>query len=146
MSDGTNDHGHGPAADPQVLRPEGWAPARGYTDGVVVSGRHVVLSGQVGWNPATAAIEIADMAGQVRQALSNVVALLAEAGAEPRHLVRLTWYVTDRDGYLAERRAIGLAYREVIGMHYPPMSVVFVAGLVEAGALVEIEATAVVPG
>ncbi|MHB1224236.1 MAG: RidA family protein [Gemmatimonadaceae bacterium] len=146
MSDVTGGQGHGPAADPQVLRPEGWAPPRGYTDGVVVSGRQVVLSGQVGWNPATAAIEIVDLAGQVRQALSNVVTLLAEAGAEARHLVRLTWYVTDRDEYLAERRAIGLAYREVIGMHYPPMSVVFVGGLVEDGARVEIEATAVVPG
>ncbi len=138
--------GNGRADDPQVLRPEGWAPPRGYTDGVVVSGRHVVLSGQVGWDPATARIQIADLPGQVRQALTNVVVLLAEAGAEPRHLVRLTWYVTDRDEYLTERRAIGLAYREVIGMHYPPMSVVFVAGLVDDGARVEIEATAVVPG
>lgn len=136
---------HEIAADPQVLRPDGWAPARGYSDGVVVQGRQVVLAGQIGWNPATGVIEVADLASQVRQALRNVVTLLAVAGAEPRHLVRLTWYVTDRDEYLAERRAIGLAYREVVGMHYPPMSVVVVAGLIETGARVEIEATAVVP-
>lgn len=146
MSDVTSGQEDGPAADPLVLRPDGWAPPRGYTYGVVVSGRHVVLSGQVGWNPATSVVEIDDLAGQVRQALRNVVTLLAQAGAEPRHLVRLTWYVTDRAEYLAQRRAIGLAYREVIGMHYPTMSVVFVAGLVDDGARVEIEATAVVPG
>lgn len=145
MSDQGHGTDHGIAADPLVLRPDGWAPPRGYSDGVVVHGRQVVLAGQVGWNPATGAIEVADLAGQVRQALRNVVTLLAVAGAEPRHLVRLTWYVTDRAEYLAERRAIGLAYREVVGMHYPPMSVVVVAGLIEDGARVEIEATAVMP-
>jgi enamine deaminase RidA (YjgF/YER057c/UK114 family) len=133
------------SSDAQPLRPNGWAPPRGYTDGIVASGRVVVLAGQVGWNPQTAAFETDDFAAQVRQALTNVVTLLGEAGAEPRHLVRLTWYVTDRAEYVAARRAIGAAYREVVGMHYPAMSVVVVAGLVEERAKVEIEATAVVP-
>lgn len=136
----------GALGDPRVLRPEGWAQPRGYTDGVVASGRLVTLAGQVGWNPTTATIETTSLTGQLRQALRNIVTLLADAGAEPRHIVRLTWYITDREEYLAERRAIGIVYREVIGMHYPPMSVVIVAGLVETGARVEIEATAVVPG
>lgn len=136
----------GALADSRVLRPEGWAQPRGYTDGVVASGRLVTLAGQVGWNPTTATIETTSLTGQLRQALRNIVTLLADAGAEPRHIVRLTWYITDREEYLAERRAIGIVYREVIGMHYPPMSVVIVAGLVETGARVEIEATAVVPG
>jgi enamine deaminase RidA (YjgF/YER057c/UK114 family) len=133
------------SSDAQPLRPNGWAPPRGYTDGIVASGRVVVLAGQVGWNPQTAAFETDDFAALVRQALTNVVTLLGEAGAEPRHLVRLTWYVTDRAEYVAARRAIGAAYREVVGMHYPAMSVVVVAGLVEERAKVEIEATAVVP-
>jgi enamine deaminase RidA (YjgF/YER057c/UK114 family) len=128
-----------------VLHPDDWAPPRGYTDGVVASGRLVVLAGQIGWNPATAAFETDDFAAQARQALANVVRLLAEGGAEPRHLVRLTWFVTDRAEYLASRRALGAAYREVVGAHYPPMSVVIVAGLVEERAKVEIEATAVLP-
>ncbi|HEX6630466.1 MAG TPA: RidA family protein [Gemmatimonadaceae bacterium] len=130
--------------DARALHPPGWAPPRGYGNGVVAEGRHVVLAGQVGWNPATCAFEHHDMGGQVEQALRNVAALLAEAGAEPRHLVRLTWYVADRAAYLAARREIGRAYREIFGLHYPPMTVVVVAGLVEEEALVEIEATAVV--
>lgn len=132
--------------DPRrVLRPAGWGPPRGYADGVVADGRVVALAGQIGWNPATAAFETDDFAGQTRQALANVAALLAEAGAGPRHLVRLTWYVTSRAAYVAARPAIGAAYRELLGAHYPPMSVVVVAGLLEERALVEIEATAVVP-
>jgi enamine deaminase RidA (YjgF/YER057c/UK114 family) len=130
---------------PRVLRPSGWAPPRGYADGMVASGRYLVLAGQVGWNPATAAFETDDFAGQVKQALRNIVTLLAEAGAAPRHLVRLTWFVTDRAAYVEARQEIGRAYRELIGTHYPPMSVVVVAGLVEERAKVEIEATAVVP-
>jgi enamine deaminase RidA (YjgF/YER057c/UK114 family) len=133
-------------ADARVLHPVGWAPPRGYTDGIVAGGRYVVLAGQIGWNPRTAEFETDDFAAQVRQALLNVNALLAEAAAAPRHLVRLTWFVTDRAEYLDSRREVGRAYREVLGMHYPPMSVVFVSGLVEARAKVEIEATAVVPG
>jgi enamine deaminase RidA (YjgF/YER057c/UK114 family) len=136
----------GERPDARVLRPPGWAPPRGYSDGVVAEGRYVVLAGQVGWSPATCAFERHDVAGQVEQALRNVAALLAEAGAAPRHLVRLTWYITDRAAYLDARREIGRAYREIIGMHYPPMTVVVVSALIEEQALVEIEATAVVPG
>ena len=131
--------------DALVLHPAGWATPRGYTDGMSASGRYVVLAGQIGWNPITATIETDDFVAQVRQALANIATLLSEAGAAPRHLVRLTWFVTDRGAYVAARRDVGRAYREVIGMHYPPMSVVIVAGLVEERALVEIEATAVVP-
>ena len=132
-------------SDSVPLRPRDWAAPRGYADGVVASGRLVVLAGQIGWNPQTAAFETDDFAAQVRQALANVARLLDEAGAHPRHLVRLTWFVTDRAAYLASRRDLGVAYREVFGMHYPPMSVVFVTALVEERAKVEIEATAVLP-
>ena len=135
-----------PANRTQPLNPSGWADARGYSHGLVIpAGRLVVLAGQVGWNSATQQFETDDLAGQVRQALGNIVSLLAHAGAEPTHLVRLTWYVTDRDAYFAARQNIGRAYRELIGAHYPPMTVVFVTGLVDVRATVEIEATAVVP-
>lgn len=130
---------------PRVLRPDGWPRPSGYSDGVTVSGRLVVLAGQIGWNPLTAGFETDELTAQIRQALVNIVALLGEAGAEPRHLVRMTWFVTDREAYLAARREIGAAYREVIGAHYPPMTLAIVSGLVEARAMVEIEATAVVP-
>jgi len=127
-----------------VLRPDGWAPARGYADGVVARGRVVALAGQVGWDPATHAFASDDFAAQARQALANVARLLSEAGAEPRHLVRLTWFVTDRADYNAARRALGEAYRETLGAWYPAMSVVIVAGLLEERAKAEIEATAVI--
>jgi enamine deaminase RidA (YjgF/YER057c/UK114 family) len=127
------------------LSPHGWAAPRGYTNGIVASGRVVALAGQVGWNPATSAFETDDLTGQTRQALENIAMLLSEAGAEPRHLVRLTWFITDRAAYLAAQRDIGQAYRELMGKHYPPMSVVVVAGLIEERAKVEIEATAVLP-
>ena len=130
---------------PRVLRPDGWPRPSGYSDGVSVSGRLVVLAGQIGWNPQTAQFEADELTVQVRQALANIVALLQEAGAEPHHLARMTWFVTDREAYMGARREIGAAYREVIGPFYPPMSLVFVSALVEARAKVEIEATAVVP-
>ncbi len=131
----------------RTLQPGGWAPPRGYVNGVVApaDGRLVVLAGQVGWNPASGAFETDDFAGQVRQALENIAALLREAGATPAHLVRLTWFITDRSAYLDSRRAIGVAYRELFGTSYPPMSVVVVSALMEGRARVEIEATAVVP-
>ena len=129
----------------KVLSPKGWAAPRGYANGVVASGRVVALAGQIGWNPATTTFETDDFVAQVRQALENVAMLLREAGAEPQHLVRLTWFITDRSAYLSAQREIGLVYREVIGRHYPPMSVVVVAGLIEERAMVEIEATAVLP-
>lgn len=131
----------------QQVEPAGWAPPRGFSNGVVVHGgaRLVVLAGQIGWNPTSCVFESDDFVMQVRQALANVAALLSEAGAEPQHLVRLTWFITDRDAYVAARREIGQAYRDTIGRHFPPMSVVIVSALVEERALVEIEATAVVP-
>ena len=127
------------------LHPEGWTAPRGYSDGIVASGRLVFVAGQVGWNPATGEFETDDFAAQTAQALSNVTTVLRSAGADPAQLVRLTWYVTDRDAYLAARTAIGAAYRRIIGTHYPTMSLVVVADLLEPRALVEIEATAVVP-
>ncbi|MEO5813868.1 MAG: RidA family protein [Gemmatimonadaceae bacterium] len=129
----------------KVLSPRGWPVPRGYSNGVVASGRVVALAGQIGWNPATAAFETDDFVAQVRQALENVAILLSEAGAEPQHLVRLTWFITDRDAYRVAQREIGLAYRELMGRHFPPMSVVVVTALIEERARVEIEATAVLP-
>jgi len=128
----------------QLLQPPGWAPAKGYANGVVASGRIVFVAGQVGWN-AQQRFEAADFIGQARQALLNIVAVLAEAGARPEHIARMTWYVTDKREYLASLKALGAVYREVIGAHYPAMSAVAVAGLVEEGARLEIEATAVIP-
>jgi len=128
----------------QMLQPPGWAPAKGYANGVAASGRLVFVAGQVGWN-AEQRFEAQDFVGQARQALANVVAVLAEAGARPEHIARMTWYVTDKGEYLASLKALGTVYREIIGAHYPAMSAVAVAGLVEEGARVEIEVTAVVP-
>ena len=127
------------------LHPEGWAAPRGYSDGIVAVGRLVFVSGQGGWNPATAAFESDDFAAQAEQALANVATVLRVAGADPAQLVRMTWYVTDRDAYVAARGPVGAAYRRIMGTHYPTMSLVIVAGLLEPRALVEIEATAVVP-
>ena len=128
----------------EILQPAGWALPKGYSNGIVAQGRLVFIAGQIGWNPGTGQFETDDFAAQTAQALRNVAAVLREAGAEPRHLVRLTWYVTDKAAYLASQREIGRAYREVMGRHFPAMSVVVVAGLLEDRAKVEIEATAVV--
>ena len=127
------------------LHPEGWAPPVGYAHGIAATGRLVVTAGQVGWDPATCTFATDDVGEQTAQALRNVVAVLRAAGAEPAHLVRLTWYVTSRDEYMAARREIGRAWREIVGRSYPTMAVVIVAGLVEERAKVEIEAMAVVP-
>ena len=129
----------------RLLQPDGWDLPRGYANGVVAQGRLVVLAGQIGWNPATSTFETDDFAGQCQQALANVLALLTEAGATPQHLVRLTWFITDRAAYVAAQKELGRAYRELFGKHYPAMSVVVVAGLMEERAQVEIEATAVIP-
>jgi enamine deaminase RidA (YjgF/YER057c/UK114 family) len=129
---------------PETITVPGWPRPSGYSDGMTARGRVVVTAGLVGWNPASGAFESDDFADQVGQTLRNVVAVLAAAGAEPRHLVRLTWYVTDREAYLSARGAIGAHYRSIIGRHFPAMAVVFVSALVEARAKVEIEATAVV--
>ena len=128
----------------QVLQPAGWARPRGYANGIATSGRQVYIAGQIGWSGECRFVGDG-FSAQVRQALSNIVAILAEAGGRPEHLVRLTWYITSRDVYLAEIADVGTAYREVIGRHYPVMSVVQVAALIEARAKVEIEATAVIP-
>ncbi|HZK78280.1 MAG TPA: RidA family protein [Gemmatimonadaceae bacterium] len=130
---------------PAIVQPDGWPRPRGYSNGAVASGRFVVLAGQVGWNPITGDFDATDFVGQTRQALSNIVALLLEGGARPRDLVRLTWYIVDREEYLSLGREIGAVYRELIGDHYPPMSVVVVSGLIENQARLEIEATAVIP-
>ncbi len=130
---------------PEILQPEGWAPAKGYANGVTAGGRIVFVAGQIGWNPQTCAFESDDFVAQAAQALRNIAAVLAAAGAEPRHVVRMTWYVTDRREYLDAGRELGAAYRAVFGRHFPAMSAVIVAGLVEERAKVEIEATAVIP-
>jgi enamine deaminase RidA (YjgF/YER057c/UK114 family) len=128
----------------RVLQPEGWAPPRGYANGMAAAGRIVVTAGQIGWDPRTGAFETDDFAGQCAQAFRNVRDVLAEAGAGPEHVVRMTWYVTDRAAYVGALKQIGAAWREVFGRVYPAMAVVVVAGLVEERALVEIEAMAVV--
>lgn len=138
--------GAGDGSHPQVLHPPGWKPPAGYADGVAATGRIVVTAGQIGWNPVTAEIETDDFAQQAAQALRNIVTVLASAGARPDQLVRLTWFVTSRDEYLAARRSIGGAYREIVGSFYPAMSVLVVSALLEPRAKVEIEATAVIPG
>ena len=126
----------------RVLQPATWPQPRGYANGIVASGRTIFLAGQIGWDPQG---RLADgLAAQVGQALSNIVALLKEAGAAPTDIVRLTWWVTDLVLYRTEQAAIGAAYRRVLGKHFPVMSVLGVTGLVRSGALVEIEATAVV--
>ena len=134
-----------PTAGPTSHEPEGWARPIGYANAVSSSGRTVFVAGQVGWDPATATFRAVTFVDQVRQALENVAVALAAAGARPDQITRLTWYVTDRELYLSHRNAIGASYREIIGRHFPAMSVVVVAGLIEAAALVEIEATAVIP-
>ena len=128
----------------QVLQPPGWAPPRGYANGVAARGLQVYVAGQIGWD-AQCRFASDDLVDQVRQALANVRAVLAEAGAKPEHLVRMTWYLTDKGEYLARVREIGAVYREVIGHYAVAMSAVQVAALLEDRANVEIEATAVVP-
>ena len=127
-----------------VHQPADWPRPAGYANAVSATGRSVFVAGQVGWNPVTARFETDDFTGQVRQALANIVTALGAAGAGVEHITRLTWYVTDRDEYLLSRKAIGAHYREILGRHFPAMSVVVVKDLVEPGAKVEIEATAVV--
>lgn len=128
----------------RALHPAGWAPSKGFSNGIAAEGRQVFVAGQIGWN-AQQEIVSDDFVAQVDQALRNIVEILAEAGARPEHLVRLTWYVTDKREYLARAREVGQAYQNVIGRHYPAMTLVQVAALLEERAKVEIESTAVVP-
>jgi enamine deaminase RidA (YjgF/YER057c/UK114 family) len=128
----------------QVLQPPGWVRPRGYANGVAVRGRQVFVAGMIGWD-AQGLFHTDSMAGQVRQALANVVAVLNEAGAKPEHIVRMTWYITDKREYLEAAREIGAAYRELIGSFNAAMTAVQVTALIEDRAKVEIEVTAVVP-
>lgn len=128
----------------EVLQPAGWSAPRGYSNGIAAHGTVVSIAGQIGWN-AQCVFESDDFALQARQALENIVAVLAEAGAGPQHIVRMTWYVVDKREYVAAYPAIGAAYREVIGRHFPAMTAVQVVALIEDRAKLEIEVTAVVP-
>jgi enamine deaminase RidA (YjgF/YER057c/UK114 family) len=129
----------------QVLQPPGWAKPRGFSNGIACEGRLVFIAGQVGWT-GEGKWEARDFAPQFRQTLQNIIAVLREAGGRPEHIVRLTWYVLDKQEYLASMAAVGAAYRELMGRHYPAMAVVQVGALVEDEARLEIEATAVIPG
>ena len=131
------------AAGLQILQPSGWPAPKGYANGMAADGRLVVTGGVIGWDRHNQLA--ADFVAQVRQTLSNIAAILAEGGAKPEHLVRLTWYVVDIEEYLANLKALGQAYRDIFGAHYPAMALVQVVRLVEKAARVEIEATAVVP-
>ena len=128
----------------EILQPPGWARAKGFSNGIAASGKLVFIAGQIGWT-GDGRWEARDFAGQFRQALKNILAVLAQAGGGPQHLVRLTWYVLDKKEYLDSLAAVGAAYRELMGRHYPTMAVVQVGALVEDQARLEIEATAVVP-
>jgi len=128
----------------RFLQPANWKRPRGYSNGVAEKGSFVFISGMVGWN-AQEEFTSADLVEQVRQALTNIVEVLSEANAKPNDIVRMTWYLIDKKEYLGAAKEIGAAYREIIGRHYPAMTVVQVAGLLEDKARVEIEVTAVVP-
>ena len=127
----------------QILLPKGWPRPSGYSNGIVTEGKMVFVAGQTGWD-ATQTFRSDDFVEQVRQALENTLAVLATAGAGPDHLVRMVWYVTDKRDYLNRLKEVGQVYREVIGKHYPAMTLVEVAALLEPRAKVEIETTAVI--
>ncbi len=129
----------------RIIHPEGWAPARGYANGVLTRGGVLYTGGQIGWN-AQQVFEARDFVGQMRQALRNVVAVVRAAGGEVEDITRLNWYVTDKHEYLARQKEVGEAYRQVLGRHFPAMTMVVVAGLIEDEALVEIEAVAEIAG
>ena len=128
-----------------AIEPSGWKRPSGYSNAISATGRVVVIAGQIGWDPVTAEFRSDDFVAQVSQALRNIVEILKTADAGPEHLVRLTWFITNRDDYMSSRKEIGAVYRETIGAHFPAMSVIIVSGLVERRAKVEIEATAIVP-
>jgi enamine deaminase RidA (YjgF/YER057c/UK114 family) len=128
----------------EILQPPGWPRPRGYANGIAAKGRIVFIAGQIGWDEQCR-IQTDDLAGQVRQALANVLSVLAQAGGRPEHIARMTWYVLDKRTYLDASRSIGQIYRELMGNHYPVMTAVQVGALIEDRALVEIEATAVLP-
>lgn len=123
------------------IQPEGWAPAKGYANGMLTKDRTLHIGGQIGWNKDQV-FETHDFIGQMEQTLRNIAEIVAEAGGEVTDIVRLTWFITDKREYLARQKEVGEAYRRVLGRHFPAMSVVIVAGLIEDDALIEIEATA----
>ena len=125
----------------QMLNPAGWMRPKGYSNGIAAAGRMIFVAGQVGWD-AQETFRTDDLVGQVRQSLTNIVAILAEAGARPEHIVRMNWYLADKDEYNARLDEIGGVYRELIGRHFPAMTALQVAGFVEHGAKIEIEVTA----
>jgi enamine deaminase RidA (YjgF/YER057c/UK114 family) len=127
-----------------ILQPKNWRAPKGYSNGIAAEGRLIFIAGQIGWNEHARLVSD-DFVAQAEQALSNIVAVLAEAGGQAHHITRLTWYLTDKAEYMARQKEIGEAYRRVIGRHFPAMTAVVVAGLIEDGAKVEIEATAVIP-
>jgi enamine deaminase RidA (YjgF/YER057c/UK114 family) len=139
----TKPKGDASPSGPRVLQPSGWPAPKGYANGMIADGRIVVTGGVIGWDVHGHLAR--DFVAQVRQTLSNILAILAEGGAGPKHLVRLTWYVVDMEEYLANLKALGQVYRDIFGSHYPAMALVQVVRLVEKAARVEIEATAVVP-
>ena len=128
----------------QILQPPGWARPRGFSNGISAQGTLVFIAGQVGWT-GEGKWQATDFAGQFRQALQNIISVLKQANGRPEHIVRLTWYVLDKHEYLNSLKDVGAAYRELMGRHYPTMAVLQVSGLVEDGARLEIEATAVIP-
>jgi enamine deaminase RidA (YjgF/YER057c/UK114 family) len=128
----------------QFLHPHHWKRAKGYANGIAAEGRIVFVAGQVGWN-ADQKFESQDFVAQTRQALQNIVAVVREAGGAPEHITRLTWFITDKKEYLSRLAEVGEAYRSVMGTHFPAMTMVQVVALVEDGAKVEIEASAVIP-
>jgi enamine deaminase RidA (YjgF/YER057c/UK114 family) len=128
----------------QTINPAGWPRPSGYSNGILAEGRHLAISGQIGWNEQNELVS-EDFTEQARQALRNVMAVLRAAGGSGEHLIRLTWYITDKDQYRSSLKDLGASYREIVGEHYPAMALVQVAGLLEEGAKVEIEATAVLP-
>ncbi|HMJ43452.1 MAG TPA: RidA family protein [Pseudolabrys sp.] len=127
-----------------ILQPKDWLAPKGYANGIMAEGRQVFIAGQIGWT-AEAKLVGDDFVAQVEQALGNIVAVLAETGGQAHHITRMTWYLTDKAEYMARQKEIGEAYRRVIGRHFPAMTAIVVAGLIEDGAKVEIEATAVIP-
>jgi enamine deaminase RidA (YjgF/YER057c/UK114 family) len=128
----------------RLLHPKGWAPTSGFSNGVAAEGRQVFVAGQIGWNARHEVVD-EDFVAQVEQVLRNIVDILAEADAGPEHIVRLTWYITDKREYVTRSNEVGQAYRRVVGRHFPAMTLVQVASLLDDRAKVEIEATAVVP-
>ena len=129
----------------RTLLPPGWPRPKGYANGIAAEGKFVFVAGEVGWNPETEKFEKKDFVGQFRQTLQNVAAILAEGGAKPEHMVRMTWYVTDKAEYLANLRGVGDAWREIMGRVFPCIAAIEVKGLMEPDAKIEIETTAVVP-